>query len=179
MEITFDANFQNNMLSQLYDIYENKMYSIAYSILNNVEQSEDAVQDALLKLVPHLSTIENIESLKTKRLVTYTIKNVSIDIYRKNKRENKLFTNDIDETVRIDNQSGIPTVNTVEERYMVVQLLSKLPPKYRQIIQYRCFYSLNYKEISSILKISEDVAAKRYERAKKMVKELIGDDICE
>lgn len=80
MEITFDANFQNNMLSKLYDIYENKMYSIAYSILNNVEQSEDAVQDALLKLVPHLSTIENIESLKTKRLVTYTIKNVSIDI---------------------------------------------------------------------------------------------------
>ena len=177
MEITFDGNFQNNMLSQLYDIYENKMYSIAYSILNNVEQSEDAVQDALLKLVPHLSTIENIESLRTKRLVTYTIKNVSIDIYRKNKRENKLFTNDIDETVKIDNQSGIPTVKTVEERYMVVQLLSKLPPKYRQIIQYRCFYSLSYKEISSILKISEDVAAKRYERAKKMVKELIGDDI--
>ncbi|WP_346889342.1 hypothetical protein [Clostridium sp. UBA1056] len=43
MEISSDENFQNNMLAQLYDAYENKMYSIAYSILNNVEQSEYAV----------------------------------------------------------------------------------------------------------------------------------------
>jgi len=159
VEISSDENFQNSMLAQLYDVYENKMYGIAYSILNNVEQSEDAVQDAFVKLIPHLSTINRIESLKTKRLVTYTIKNIAIDLYRRNRKETELFTKE------------------VEDRHMITQLLSNLPPKHREIIQYRCFYALSYKEISSLLNISEDTAAKRYERARKMVKEMIGDEV--
>jgi len=177
VEISSDENFQNNMLAQLYDVYENKMYSIAYSILNNVEQSEDAVQDAFVKLIPHLSTINRIESLKTKRLVTYTIKNIAIDLYRRNRKETELFTKEVEDKVISENQTGVTSVKTVEDRHMITQLLSNLPPKHREIIQYRCFYALSYKEISSLLNISEDTAAKRYERARKMVKEMIGDEV--
>ncbi len=177
MEISSDENFQNNMLAQLYDAYENKMYSIAYSILNNVEQSEDAVHDAFIKLIPHLSAIQKIESIKTKRLVIYTIKNIAIDLYRRNRKETQLFTKEVEEKVTSENQKGVPSVKTVEDRHMITQLLSKLPSKYREIIQYRCFYELSYREISSLLNISEDVAAKRYERARKMVKEMMGDEV--
>lgn len=177
MEISSDENFQNNMLAQLYDAYENKMYSIAYSILNNVEQSEDAVHDAFIKLIPHLSAIQKIESIKTKRLIVYTIKNIAIDLYRRNRKETQLFTKEVEEKVTSENQKGVPSVKTVEDRHMITQLLSKLPSKYREIIQYRCFYELSYKEISSSLNISEDVAAKRYERARKMVKEMMGDEL--
>lgn len=177
MEISSDENFQNNMLAQLYDAYENKMYSIAYSILNNVEQSEDAVHDAFIKLIPHLSTIQRIESIKTKRLVVYTIKNIAIDLYRRNRKETQLFIKEVEEKVTSENQNGIPSVKTVEDRHMITQLLSKLPSKYREIIQYRCFYELSYREISSLLNISGDVAAKRYERARKMVKEMMGDEL--
>ncbi|WP_346936956.1 sigma-70 family RNA polymerase sigma factor [Clostridium sp.] len=177
MEISSDENFQNNMLAQLYNAYENKMYGIAYSILNNVEQSEDAVHDAFIKLIPHLSAIQRIESIKTKRLVVYTIKNIAIDLYRRNRKETQLFTKGVEEKVTSENQNGVPCVKTVEDRHMITQLLSKLPSKYREIIQYRCFYELSYREISSLLNISEDVAAKRYERARKMVKEMMGDEL--
>lgn len=177
MEISSDENFQNNMLAQLYDAYENKMYSIAYSILNNVEQAEDAVHDAFIKLIPHLSTIQRIESIKTKRLVVYTIKNIAIDLYRRNRKETQLFTKGVEEKVTSENQNGVPSVKTVEDRHVITQLLSKLPSKYREIIQYRCFYELSYREIASLLNISEDVAAKRYERARKMVKEMMGDEL--
>jgi RNA polymerase sigma-70 factor (ECF subfamily) len=179
VEISSDENFQNNMLAQLYDAYENKMYGIAYSILNNVEQAEDAVQDAIIKLIPHLSTIQRVESLKTKRLVVYTIKNIAIDLYRRNRKETQLFTKEVEEKVTSENQKEVPSVKSIEDRHMITQLLSKLPEKYREIIQYRCFYELSYREISSLLNISEDVAAKRYERARKMVKEMIGDEVYE
>nr|WP_281064907.1 sigma-70 family RNA polymerase sigma factor [Clostridium punense] len=165
------------MIAQLYDAYENKMYGIAYSILHNVEQAEDAVQDAFIKLIPHISTIQRIESLKTKRLVVYTIKNIAIDLYRRNRKETELFTKEVEEKVISENQNGVSSVKTIEDRYMITQLLSKLPEKYREIIQYRCFYELSYKEISSLLNISEDVAAKRYERGRRMVKEMIGDEM--
>lgn len=80
-------DFQNSILEQLYSIYEHKMYGIAYSILNNSGQAEDAVQDAFIKLIPHLGHISEVSSMETKRLITYTIKNIAIDKYRKNKKE--------------------------------------------------------------------------------------------
>jgi len=177
-----DENFQNNMLEQLYDSYEYKMYGIAYSILNNEGQAEDAVQDAFIKLIPHLEDINSVASVETKRLITYTIKNVAIDIYRRNRKESELFAKGVDEPVINENQQGIAYVKTIEDRQIVVQLLSSLPPKYREIIRYRCYYELSYKEISLLLNISEKAAAKRYERGRKLLKELmekemIGDEL--
>jgi len=163
-----DEIFQNNMLEQLYDAYEYKMYGIAYSILNNEGQAEDAVQDAFLKLIPHLGDINSVASVETKRLITYTIKNISIDIYRRNMKESKLFTKGVDEPVISENH-----VKTIEDREIIVQLLSSLPSKYREIIRYRCYYELSYKEISLLLDISEKAAAKRYERGRKLLKELM------
>ena len=173
MKASSDENFQNNMLEQLYDAYEYKMYGIAYSILNNEGQAEDAVQDAFLKLIPHLGDINSVASVETKRLITYTIKNISIDIYRRNKKESELFTKGVDEPVISENQQGTAYVKTIEDREVVVQLLSSLPSKYREIIRYRCYYELSYKEISLLLDISEKAAAKRYERGRKLLKELM------
>jgi len=168
-----DENFQNNMLEQLYDAYEYKMYGIAYSILNNEGQAEDAVQDAFLKLIPHLGDINSVASVETKRLITYTIKNISIDIYRRNRKESELFTKGVDELVIGENQQGNAYIKSVEDREIVVQLLSSLPSKYREIIRYRCYYGLSYREISLLLDISEKAAAKRYERGRKLLKELM------
>ena len=182
MKASSDENFQNNMLEQLYDAYEYKMYGIAYSILNNEGQAEDAVQDAFLKLIPHLGDINSVASVETKRLITYTIKNISIDIYRRNRKESELFTKGVDEPVIGENHQGTAYVKTIEDREIVVQLLSSLPSKYREIIRYRCYYELSYKEISLLLDISEKAAAKRYERGRKLLKELmekqmIGDEL--
>lgn len=182
MKASSDENFQNNMLEQLYDAYEYKMYGIAYSILNNEGQAEDAVQDAFLKLIPHLGGINSVASVETKRLITYTIKNISIDIYRRNMKESELFTKGVDEPVISENHQGTAYVKTIEDREIVVQLLSSLPSKYREIIRYRCYYELSYKEISLLLDISEKAAAKRYERGRKLLKELmekqmIGDEL--
>lgn len=182
MKASLDENFQNNMLEQLYDAYEYKMYGIAYSILNNVGQAEDAVQDAFIKLISRLGDINEVASVKTKRLITYTIKNIAIDIYRRNMKEVELFNKGVDEPVISENQQGIDSVKAVEDREIVVQLLSSLPSKYREIIRYRCYYELSYKEISLLLDISEKAAAKRYERGRKLLKELmekemIGDEL--
>ena len=114
MKASSDENFQNNMLEQLYDAYEYKMYGIAYSILNNVGQAEDAVQDAFIKLIPHLGEINSVASIGTKRLITYTIKNIAIDIYHRNSKEAELFTKGVDEPVISENQQGIDYVKTVD-----------------------------------------------------------------
>ena len=48
---------QKEKLHQLYALYEQPLYRIAYAILHQTEQAEDAVSDAFLKIISHLDQI--------------------------------------------------------------------------------------------------------------------------
>ena len=61
---------QKEKLHQLYALYEQPLYRIAYAILHQTEQAEDAVSDAFLKIIPHLDQIESPDSPKTCLLYT-------------------------------------------------------------------------------------------------------------
>lgn len=76
-------------IEQLYTIYEQPMYRIAYAILKNEWQAEDAVSDSFEKIIVNISKIGNPRSEKTKRYVISIIKNAAIDQYRKNSKENQ------------------------------------------------------------------------------------------
>lgn len=173
MKTSSKKNREDNILEELYKVYESKMYGIAYSILNNIEQAEDAVHDAFIRLNSHLDNIKRVNSLETKRLVTYTIKNIAIDKYRRNRKEVELFSKGVDEPVISKNPYETDSVSRVEDRELILKLLSELPSKHREIIRYRCYYELSYKEIGQLLGINEKVAAKRCERARKLLKEIL------
>lgn len=50
-------------LEQLYDLYEQKMYAVAFSILHNEWQAEDAVQDAFVRLFKNIRKVKNLEEM--------------------------------------------------------------------------------------------------------------------
>ena len=79
-------------IEQLYTLYEQKMYVIAYSILNNSWQAEDAVSDAFVKIIKNLHKIKDIKSDQTKKFIIRIIQNTAIDLYRKNQKESTVFT---------------------------------------------------------------------------------------
>ncbi|WP_395014751.1 RNA polymerase sigma factor [Robinsoniella peoriensis] len=179
MDQTEESQQISNKLEQIYCYYEQKMYRIAYSILHNVEQAEDAVQDSILRVIPILSSVDEVESLKTKRLITQITKNVAIDRYRKNKRDyNTMVTESTSQNIDGSRETKHFT-DMLMDQNMIKQILDEVLPKYREIIRLRCFYELSYLEIAAILEISEDAAMKRFERAKKIVRNMIGDDIYE
>ena len=75
---------QKEKLHQLYALYEQPLYRIAYAILHQTEQAEDAVSDAFLKIIPHLDQIESPDSPKTKAFATLP----SINIEKMPKMQN-------------------------------------------------------------------------------------------
>ena len=44
------TNNDYEKMEELYELYEQKIYYVAYSILNNIQQAEDAVQDVYYSL---------------------------------------------------------------------------------------------------------------------------------
>lgn len=54
------TNNDYEKMEELYELYEQKVYYVAYSILNNIQQAEDAVQETFITLYKNL---ENLHSL--------------------------------------------------------------------------------------------------------------------
>lgn len=165
-------------LEQLFDLYEKRMYGTAFHILQDVGQAEDAVQDAFLKVMSHLNQIKKPDSPETKQFMVRIIRSAAIDIYRKNQRD-RAFTVFDPEDVRKNQQSFVDgNLKTVEDRQVIQRVLMALDEKYREVLELKCYFGLSHREIAMLLEISEDTAAKRYERAKKIALKMIGDGVC-
>lgn len=166
-------------IEQLYTLYEQKMYVIAYSILNNSWQAEDAVSDAFVKIIKNLHKIKDVKSDQTKKFIIRIIQNTAIDLYRKNQKESKVFT-----VVSDENQNNIADqdnslesmLRSMESKEEIDKILSKIPEKYREVLIYRGVHELSVKETAVVLKISENLVRKRYERARNLLMSKLGDD---
>ena len=165
-------------LERLVDLYEKKMYGTAFQILRDEGQAEDAVQDAFLRVMAHISRINQPESVETQRFMVKVIRSAAIDIYRKNRKERENTVFDPEDIQK--NRKGFEDRNldTVENRQTIQRALLALDKKYREVLELRCYFGLSHKEIALLLDISEETAAKRYQRAKRIALKMIGDGVC-
>lgn len=56
-------------MEELYTFYEQKVYYTAFSILNNRQQAEDAVQETFISLYQNIHRIYSLDETETKRYI--------------------------------------------------------------------------------------------------------------
>lgn len=154
-------------LERLFDLYETKMFKIAFYILKDEGQAEDAVQDAFIKVMSHLHRIHEPESIETKYFMIRLIRTSAIDIYRKNKKDRENLLWDSEDVFK--NQISYEEIGIVEseDREYIKQILSNLKPQYREILVLKCYFGLSHQECANHLNVSVATITKRFERAKK------------
>lgn len=168
------ANYE--ILEELFRHYEQPMYRICFGILGNSHQAEDAVADAFERLIPYLSQCAGVTDDRTKKLIIRITKSAALDIYRKNKKESNVIS--IDEHAYLETQSnGIEDYLDLQSfREILDNIIKSLPEIYAGVIRLRFFYGLEINEISDRLNISEDNVYQRIARARKLIKNSMGDD---
>lgn len=162
-------------LEQLYDLYEQKMYAAAYSILHNEWQAEDAVQEAFVKLLKSSSKIKDPASPESRAYVFQAIKSTAIDQYRRNQNQNQTQVPLTAVDASDDRDDISRMISTLAARMMLDGILTKLSPQYREVIVYRYVHQLSVRETAAVLDIREDTVRKRQQRAIRKMKELTGD----
>lgn len=167
---------ERQLLEELYELYEQKMYAAAFSILGHTDQAEDAVHDAFIKLVDYLTVIDSADSEKSRRLVMRILKTTAVDRYRKNHRESE---HNVSEVYLEDKKIAVFPMQAVEDREYLSSLLHTLPEASLDVIRLRCYYGFSAKETAQILDVSEDVVNKRLERARKQIQQSEGVEINE
>lgn len=158
-------------LHKLYEIYEQPMYRVAFSVLKNTSDAEDAVSDAFMSIIKKIGSIGEPYSPKTKNYIVKTIKSSAIDIYRKNRR-NYDRTQPLDDSINSipDTASGVE--NDIGDNDRILDKLNEID---RKIITLRCRDELQWRDIAQRMSMTESNVRKRFERARKKLISQRGD----
>lgn len=149
---------------ETFNLYEKKMYHIAYSILNDTYLAEDAVMDAFEKLLGGNYIINDAESSETKVLIIKITQSTSIDIYRKNKKKyEKEISADI-----YGEMSNIPSIGKESENNL--ELLNGLPENYKEVLKEKYYNDRSTSEIAKKLQIREATVRKRIQRGLELIR---------
>ena len=163
-----DTPEEKRSFEQLYLSYRQDMYAVAYSILHNSYDAEDAVHQAFLAIANNFKKISSIPCQEIKGYIVIIIRNTSINIYNSNKRRSER-SSDFDDC-------GVSVEVDFFERFEVEELknaISRLPQIYKDIIYLHFLEEFTVREISKMLGISKEAVWKRIERAKKLLKSIL------
>ena len=174
-----NTNEHSKIIEELYKTYEQPMYRIAYAILKNVQQAEDAVHDAFLAVLKSDANIGNVHSNETKHYMVQVIRNTAINRYRKNSSEAERYTvlDDTASQIPDRNNSVEKRMKQMEQREIADTILNGLSESDREILCMRCEEELSFREIAERLSLSEATVRKRYERAKKAARKQKGEHL--
>ena len=171
---------QRSDVEQIWNLYGKIMLAKAYGILGNMQDAEDAVQEAFLRISKNAEDFSEPKSPGTIALVSIYTRNVAINMYRRNKKRNELFGNDgdLDNVISAAAESEdiaqlIVNDETVE---IVRRAINLLDEPYKDVILLKYYYHKKNIEIAEVLGVDANTVNGRVFRAKKKLKELIGEE---
>jgi RNA polymerase sigma-70 factor (ECF subfamily) len=149
----------------LYRKYSRLCYKSAYAILNSHALSEDAVQDAFLKLSRNMSLVQNLSGRKIGVFFIILGRSCALDIYR---REHKRLAK---EDAGIDLiEIAAPDEMVSRERYDDLRRhIDELPPVYSDTMTLRFVLGYTNNEIAKFYGVKTATVEMRLYRGKQLL----------
>lgn len=165
---------QKDLIEDLFNKNRDLFLQIAYTILVSHEAAEDAVSDAIVKVITNIDHIRNIPDNKLQAYCITIIKNTAFSMQRHEK-----FIVSHDETAwenqTFDSAEAVVLLQIRDNE--LIAMLDKLPRIERLIVYGRYFKNLSYPAIADALSITEENARKLCQRGLKKLRNLMeGDD---
>lgn len=159
-----DDEIQQNKFEQLYYQYKNLMYYVAFQVLRNRQNSEDAVQEVFLRVAKNMDKIGSVESTETKNFIAIITKREAMKIYNKQVVKNE--ETDVDWS-QFRSKSSDNLVNEVEDA------IRALPYRYSSLLQLKYVFGYSGKEIAQITGLSEGNVRKQLYDARKRLDNIL------
>lgn len=162
-----DSEDDKRKFEKIYEKYKNIMYFVAYGYLKDVQQAEDAVHEAFIKIIGRFNKFYESSCPQTKAYCVIICRNISLNMLERDDRysNKQISMEELPYDIADGKQFEEDIVNN-DMLDLVTERILQLPDIYRDVFQlyYNNEYSL--KEIAQILDISVDTAKKRLQRAR-------------
>lgn len=157
----------------LVEAYQGPVFNLAYRMLGNAREAEEAAQEAFIRAYTRLHTYDPAHKFSTWMLSITS--NYCIDLIRK--RRALLLS--LDEplpphpALMSDRTQGPEAQSVISEEQALVQsLLDELQPDYRQAVVLRYWYELSYEEIAEVMDTTVSAIKSRLFRARRQLAEV-------
>jgi RNA polymerase sigma factor (sigma-70 family) len=152
------VNFEETLLPHL-----DAAYNLARWLTRDASDADDVVQEAYLRAFKFFDGFHGGDS---RSWLLKIVRNTCYTWLQKNRPREIVY--DLDEELH-EAETGNPEELLIEsvDRQILRQLLSELPPSFREIVVLRDIEGLSYKEISSVTELPLGTVMSRLARARK------------
>jgi RNA polymerase sigma-70 factor (ECF subfamily) len=157
----------------LIEAYQGPVFNLAYRMLNNAREAEEAAQEAFVRAYTRLNSYDPSRKFSTWMLSITS--NYCIDLLRK--RRALLLSLDgplpPHPALQSDRTKGPEAQVIQDERQQVVQaLLGQLPDDYREAVVLRYWYEMSYDEIAEVMETTVSAIKSRLFRARRQLAQI-------
>lgn len=148
--------------ADLADRHMPDLYRLAYSLLGNAADAEDAVQETLMGAYDGMGRFKGRSSIRTwlKRILLHQ----AVNVRRKRKRHRAESIDDVQAAVAAETDS---TDGTMDVRAAMEQLSEE----HRQVLVLREFEGMGYQEMADLLDVPRGTIESRLHRARSELRE--------
>ena len=146
--------------------YSTTLYRVAYSVTRNTAESEDAVQEAFLRVLKHREQLAEIRDIRV--WLVRIVWNIVLDKKRRSKtRPENDDIADHARTLPANDRRADDTAISSQECARILGLIDRLPAKERQALLLSAVEELSTVEIAVILQTTESSVRSRIFRARR------------
>lgn len=163
-----DTEEDKHIFVELHEAYRQVMYGVAYGILRDPSLAEDIVQESFIRILKNFNKIIKKKCPQTQKYFVSIVRSISIDVYRKRKKQPTLSFDEFEGTIADD-------FGNIEDLLVEMEIescLLQLPKSYYAILSLKYDGGYTYKEMATILNITEENARKRLHRARNKLREI-------
>jgi len=163
---------EDETVAALVSQYAGTLYRVAYSVVRNASDAEDAVQEAFLRVLRHRDTLGEVRDQRV--WLIRIVWNVVLD--RKRRAKTRPETDDVAELARVLPCGGLSAEEiaaAAEHHAQVLACVNKLPSKEREVLHLSAFEELSSVEIAQVLGITESSVRSRLFRARNLMASLL------
>ena len=159
---------EKKFFREIYENYKDEMFYTAYVILENVQDTEDVLQETFIALLSNMDKMKGNSPQKNWNYIATIVKNKAITLYNKRKKRTdrelplteELVANIVDEEFDIK-------ILTIEQRQVLTKLLKEVNESYSDILLMRYYHDMSSVEIGRLLGKEADAVRHIVWRAKR------------
>ena len=163
---------QRTIISDFYQKNKNRFYAIAYEHLHNPQDSEEAIQEAFLRITVNPDKFFSLSGDERIYLVSAIIRNTSIDMYNK-KTKHQLEELPEDLIYRSDPEFLENSLLEKISHEELLDFINDLSELQRNVLILTCLSELSISETAETLGVSKAVVNQRLYIARKSIRSFI------
>jgi len=149
--------------------YYSTMMYVAISILKEQAAAEDAVSEAMIKIIKNIEKITDVSCYKTRGYIVIIVRNTSLNLLKKQSNISGIT----DDNIPDSDISLIDNFISEENYQTIIKAIRSLPQSLSDVLFLSAVNDFDNTKISKILNLSYDVVKMRLSRAKKAIRKTL------